>query len=238
MKKNTMMRLAAVMLMCVLLTTSVVGGTFAKYVTSADDTDIARVAKWGVEVAVAVKGAFNTDYAAKENAAYATAIAQTVVASGTDPNRDNILAPGTNGDLLSSATISGTPEVAVNVKKEATLTLTGWDINGTYYCPIVIKVTHKVGAGDATTNTFYGLDYPSAEAFISAVEGVLDDNDNLPANSNLSESYSITWDWAFESTDNKQTDEKDTALGNKAADPTKDDITIKFTFEIKVTQLD
>lgn len=231
MKKNTMMRLAAVMLMCVLLTTSVVGGTFAKYVTSDSDTDIARVAKWGVDVEVVVKGAFAEEYAAKEGADYASTIAKTVVTSTTD--KDNLVAPGTNGDLLKSATISGTPEVAVNVKKEATLELTGWDINGTYYCPIVIKVTHN-----ASTDTFYGLDYPSAEAFISAVEDVLDDNDNLPANSNLSESYSITWDWAFEGTDGKQTDVNDTALGDKAADPTKDDITIKFTFEITVTQLD
>ena len=232
MKKNTMMRLAAVMLMCVLLTTSVVGGTFAKYVISDSDTDIARVAKWGVNVEVVVDGAFATEYNAKSavNDLNGNAIAHTVVSAD---NSKNVLAPGTNGDLLSSATISGTPEVAVNVTKEATLELTGWDINGTYYCPIVIKVTHN-----ASTDTFYGLDYPSAEAFISAVEGVLDDNDNLPANSNLSESYSITWDWAFEGTDGKQTDVNDTALGDKAADPTKDDITIKFTFEIKVTQLD
>ena len=47
MKKNRMMRLASVLLVCVLLTTSVISGTFAKYVTSVESTDEARVANWG-----------------------------------------------------------------------------------------------------------------------------------------------------------------------------------------------
>lgn len=233
MKKNTMMRLAAVMLMCVLLTTSVVGGTFAKYVTSDSDTDIARVAKWGVNVEVVVDGAFAEEYAAKEGADYASTIAKTVVTSTTD--KDNLVAPGTNGDLLKKATISGTPEVAVNVEKVATLELSGWEVDGAYYCPIVIKVTHKIGANDPTTYTFYGLDYTSETKFIEAVEAVLDGNKNVSANSDLAESYSITWAWAFEGTDGKQTNKKDTKLGTAA---TAGDITIKFTYEITVTQLD
>ena len=55
MKKNTMMRLAAVLLVGVLLTTSVIGGTFAKYTTSDDATDTARVAKWGVTINLGAK---------------------------------------------------------------------------------------------------------------------------------------------------------------------------------------
>lgn len=239
MKKNTMMRLAAVMLMCVLLTTSVVGGTFAKYVKSDSDTDIARVAKWGVNVEVVVAGAFATEYNANStvNDHNGNVIANTVVSAD---NSKNVLAPGTNGDLLKKATISGTPEVAVNVKKEATLTLTGWEIwdSNEYYCPITIKVTHKVGDNAATTQTFYGLTYNSAADFTKAVEAALDANYNLPANSNLAESYSITWAWAFEGegTDDKQTDVKDTALGDKAAKTS--DITIDFKYEITVTQVD
>lgn len=240
MKKNTMMRLAAVMLMCVLLTTSVVGGTFAKYVTSAESTDSARVAKWGVNVEVVVDGAFAEEYAAKEGADYASTITKTVVTSTTD--KDNLVAPGTNGDLLKKATISGTPEVAVNVKKEATLTLTGWEIGDSneYYCPITIKVTHKVGDNAATTQTFYGMNYiletDPVEAFTTAVEAALNGNDNLPANSDLEETYSVTWEWAFENTYGKQTDVKDTALGDKAAKTS--DITIDFFYKITVTQLD
>ena len=47
MKKNVMMRVASVLLVAVMLTTCVISGTFAKYVTDGTATDSARVAKWG-----------------------------------------------------------------------------------------------------------------------------------------------------------------------------------------------
>ena len=52
MKKNKMMRLASAMMVLTLMSTSVISGTFAKYVTKGEATDKARVAKWGVEVIV------------------------------------------------------------------------------------------------------------------------------------------------------------------------------------------
>ena len=51
MKKNRMMRLASGLLVAVLMTTSMISGTFAKYVTTASASDNARVAKWGVTLA-------------------------------------------------------------------------------------------------------------------------------------------------------------------------------------------
>ena len=50
MKKNTMMRLAAVLLVVALLTTSVICGTFAKYTSADTATDSARVAKWDIQL--------------------------------------------------------------------------------------------------------------------------------------------------------------------------------------------
>ena len=227
MKKNRMMRVASALLVAVLLTTCAISGTFAKYVTSKESTDTARVAKFGVDLGVTVDGAFATEYDAdvtvtdKDGAA----IAKTVVASSTD--QDNLVAPGTKGDLMASATIAGTPEVAVNVKQEATLVLTGWEVNGTYYCPLVITVD---GA------KFYGMDYTSAAEFIAAVEAALDSDVNYAPNTDLTESHSVTWAWAFEGTDGKQTDELDTALGNYAAKT--GDIKISFTYKVTVTQID
>ena len=227
MKKNKMMRIASVLLVAVLLTTCAISGTFAKYVTSKESTDTARVAKFGVDLGVTVDSAFATEYDAdvtvtdKDGAA----IAKTVVASSTD--QDNLVAPGTKGDLMASATIAGTPEVAVNVKQEATLVLTGWEVNGTYYCPLVITVD-----GDK----FYGMDYTSAADFIAAVEAALDSDVNYAPNTDLTESHSVTWAWAFEGTDGKQTDELDTALGNYAAKT--GDIKISFTYKVTVTQID
>ena len=227
MMKNKMMRIASVLLVAVLLSTCAISGTFAKYVTSKESTDTARVAKFGVDLGVTVDGAFATEYDAdvtvtdKDGAA----IAKTVVASSTD--QDNLVAPGTKGDLMASATIAGTPEVAVTVKQEATLVLTGWEVNGTYYCPLVITV-------DGTK--FYGMDYTSAAEFIADVEAALDSDVNYAPNTDLTESHSVTWAWAFEGTDGKQTDEKDTALGDYAAKT--GDIGISFTYKVTVTQID
>ena len=227
MKKNRMMRVASALLVAVLLTTCAISGTFAKYVTSKESTDTARVAKFGVDLAVTVDGAFATEYNADVTVTdkNGAAIAKTVVASSTD--QDNLVAPGTKGDLMASATIAGTPEVAVNVKQEATLVLTGWEVNGTYYCPLVITVD---GA------KFYGMDYTSAAEFIAAVEAALDSDVNYEPNTDLTESHSVTWEWAFEGTDGKQTDVKDTALGDYAAKT--GDIEISFTYEVTVTQID
>jgi len=227
MKKNTMMRVASALLVAVLLTTCAISGTFAKYVTSKESTDTARVAKFGVDLAVTVDGAFATEYDADTTAndEHGVAIAKTVVAAADD--QDNLVAPGTKGDLMASATIAGAPEVAVNVKQEATLVLTGWEVNGTYYCPLVITV-------DGTA--FYGLDYQSVDKFIEAVEAALDSDVNYAPNTDLTESHSVTWAWAFEGTDGKQTDELDTALGNYAAKT--GDIKISFTYKVTVTQID
>ena len=227
MKKNRMMRVASALLVAVLLTTCAISGTFAKYITEKESTDTARVAKFGVDLAVTVDGAFATEYDADTTAndEHGVAIAKTVVASSTD--QDNLVAPGTKGDLMASATIAGTPEVAVNVKQEATLVLTGWEVNGTYYCPLVITVD---GA------KFYGMDYTSAAEFIAAVEAALDSDVNYEPNTGLTESHSVTWEWAFEGTDGKQTDVKDTALGDYAAKT--DDIEISFTYKVTVTQID
>ena len=51
MKKNAMLKIAAVLLVAVLLTTCAISSTFAKYVSSYESTaETARVAKWGLYV--------------------------------------------------------------------------------------------------------------------------------------------------------------------------------------------
>ena len=47
MKKNRAMRLAALLLVAVLMSTCGISGTFAKYVTEVSSEDSARVAYWG-----------------------------------------------------------------------------------------------------------------------------------------------------------------------------------------------
>ena len=50
MKTNKIMRIASGLLVAVLLSTCVISGTFAKYVSTYDGTDSARVATWAFEI--------------------------------------------------------------------------------------------------------------------------------------------------------------------------------------------
>jgi len=125
MKKNKALRTASALLVMVLLTTSVIGSTFAKYVTSGSASDTARVAKWGV--AITASGSLYSNAYARSNAANGNLPAawtknnntlangiSVATAAGTE---GNIVAPGTKSyDNGLSFGISGKPEVAVTVK--------------------------------------------------------------------------------------------------------------------------
>jgi len=130
MKKNRMLRLASTLMILTLLTTSIIGGTFAKYTTAGSASDTARVAKWGV--VINASGSLYSDaYAVSQKAddgiteignlpvAWETSPAANAITVSTKENNtaDNIVAPGTKsyGNGLSFS-ISGTPEVAVKVK--------------------------------------------------------------------------------------------------------------------------
>lgn len=216
MKKNTMMRLAAVLLVSVLLTTSVIGGTFAKYVTSDSATDTARVAEWGVVVEVTGEEAFAKTY--NDTATGTQVVSET-----------EVVAPGTKGTLCTT-TITGAPEVAVRVTKTAAINFEGWIVDGVFYCPIIITINGW---------EFKGLDYVNNRtAFEAAIENYLTAVKDYAANTDLSTAnagdYTIEWKWLFTSGDDH--DVKDTALGDLAAGGNAPTITFEYT--IKVEQLD
>ncbi len=219
MKKNKMMRLASFLLVAVLLSTCAISGTFAKYVTSADASDAARVAKWGVTVTADAEGTFAKEYAS-DTADYAAA---TVISS------EKVVAPGTSG-VLANVAVTGTPEVAVRVSYTATLDLgDNWvDANGAYYCPLEITVNGT---------TYKGTDsqYTDVNAFETAVNNAINGfTQDFAANKaiNYNADTSITWKWAFEGND----DVKDTALGDAAAAGKAATIDLKMT--VTATQID
>ena len=235
MKKNVMMRIASVLLVAVMLTTCVISGTFAKYVTSDEATDSARVAKWGVVVTVT-------------GDAFAKTYALDTVAPGVDnglavesSTEDKVVAPGTTG-TFGGISVTGTPEVAVNINTEATVVLNGWELAGSvFYCPVIVTIG---------TTDICGLDYTSAADFADAIELAIEAaNGNYEANTNLSGvtglNGSYTWEWAFTDADHdatghthviEQTDGRDTELGNRAANGFLNNISI--TVETIVTQID
>ena len=218
-KNNRTMRAAVLLLALVLITSCFVGGTFAKYVTSGDAGDNARVAKWGVTVTAHGTG----DVFAKEYDAIAGQD-NTVVA---DDGKTNVVAPGTKKENATLVTLSGKPEVAVNVTYSADhFGLTGnWqsDDNGTFYCPLIITVGDRVIKCAALQNAeAVATAVKDAVAACSATYGP---NTDLSAVANGG--LKISWEWPFEETDNPgQTDVKDTYLGNQAIKTGADQVNI------------
>ncbi len=235
MKKNKTMRVASLLLVAVLLTTCVISGTYAKYVTSGEVSDTARVAKFGVEV-TATSELFKTEYATED-----TSYSGTLTVKSSD--EDKVVAPGTKGNI-SAAGLTGTPEVAVRVSYENVEFDLGdnWIANGAYYCPLIIKVNEEL---------FCGLNYDSAVEFeadvVEAIEDVAADfapNTDLSAKKD-SVAVAVSWEWPFETigTGDDATvdyDVLDTELGDTAATAASFDefATVSLSYDVTVTQID
>ena len=243
-KNGKTLRVAGLLLALVLVTSCFVGGTFAKYVTYGGGMDEARVAKFGVKV-TATGDVFAKVYDAKDPTLQdynGDAIAKSVISSD-DYKR---VAPGTKMDDALTVSVTGTPEVAVEVKYEAHVTFTtdhlnpvdNWkDADGNYYCPLVITVNGT---------KYDGLKYNSSDDFKAAVESAINNlTKNYPANTDLGASASkgvtISWEWPFEvtKTDGKvdhTIDVKDTFLGDQAAEGNA--ATVGIVVATTVTQID
>jgi len=216
MKKNRMMRLASLLLVLVLMTSSVVGGTFAKYTTSATVTDTARVAYWGFGRAAATTfDLFDGVYVHETN--------------GTTVNSNvNVVAPGTAKEstfgfaYIDSEEGATAPEVAYTFVVDA-------DITGNYT------------ALDNNENFVWTLDgeeYATVALLLKAIED-LDGNKNqnryeagtLPTGFGVGSEHTIGWKWEFSTSD--AADEIDTAMGNAT-----DLADVSITITITATQID
>ena len=224
MKKNKTMRAAALMLALTLITTCFVGSTFAKYTTKGSASDNARVAKFGVEVAVDAPDAFATEYATDDDD-----FSGKLSVKSSDEAK--LVAPGTSSEDLEDGqfkfSIKGTPEVAVKVSIEvddstkdvflAKGSYLDWT-NAPYteeyvltddYYPIVWKLTVN-DQNPAGTDV---IEEGTLDEVVSAVEEYVRVASYDP-NTKLDAEFTLDWAWAFE----QQMDEADTLLGNIAAD--------------------
>lgn len=231
MKNNRIMKAAGALLVLVLVTSCFVGSTFAKYTTAGTGSDSARVAKFGVSIE-ANGSTFAKEYATDDEHVAGT-ITKSVVST------ENVIAPGTKGEMARMA-ISGTPEVAVQVNYNASVTLSdNWkDAQGNFYCPLQIKIN----TGDGN-EVYYGLDYNNATLFAQAVQDAISKaNAKYAANTDLSTTAvkpAVSWAWAYEGAGGHtvaQTDEKDTYLGDQAA--AGNAASIQLTVQTTVTQID
>ena len=230
MKKNVMMRVASVMLVLVLLTSSVISGTFAKYVTSGTSQDTARVAHWGVEI-TGTADIFSDKYN-KDEALYSLS-AESVVSN----NGENVVAPGTKG-TIADITLKGTPEVAARIEhKVSKIEFKDWlvDTNtdgtpDTFYCPLSFTIGTKV---------INGADFFGNEAgLINEITGAVAARMDVAPNSNLAgstaEDLVVSWSWPYYVSD--LYDQYDTYLGDRAAGGYPSTVTISVT--TTVTQID
>lgn len=223
MKTNTMMRSASVMLMAVLLTTSSISTTFAKYTTQGSAEDSARVARWGVTATVS-GSLFDKTYLSGVN----SGLPGNGKTDGEDEtvlsveSTNNVVAPGTMNQSGLTLKVEGTPEVDVLV------TLCASTTNGDIYLD-------GVGLPDLTTaskpyDTFDAEDYMPIKFTLSrngkvnesdkditlsqlinrlnGLSGRFDAGVNLASTDGFG-TYVISWKWDY-----SQNDKADTLLGS------------------------
>ncbi len=174
MRTNKTLRIASVLLIAVLLTTCVIGGTFAKYTTTLNATEAtARVAKWEITdgtsalETLTIDNLFATTYDGNGDTS--------VVSNGTD----KLVAPGTTGTVTFPKIVNNS-EVAVEYTVTVTIeeTTTGGDIPLTY-----TATGWTVAEGNTTTNYTYTY------------------TGQLAANGGAIDGKVMTWAWAFAETD-------------------------------------
>ena len=191
MRKNRMMRLASVLLVCVLLTTSVISGTFAKYTSEAKVDDKARVAYWGFGRAATIAlDLFDDVYG------------QTVDSA----DGANVIAPGTEKEATFGFAYTKSeegpeaPEVAYTFVVDA-------EITGNYTA---------LDNNDNFVWTLNGSNYATVEKLLEAIEKLDGDKTyeagTLPTGFGIGNTHTIGWAWDYSKND--AGDITDTAMGN------------------------
>ena len=229
MKKNKMMRLASVLLVAVILTTCAISGTFAKYTTAApEESDNARVAKWGVTVTATADDLFSNSYKDTKTTYTANETVDTITVQADTQNVD-IFAPGTEGSVAEAIKVTGKPEVDVTVAYSATVSFTGWTLgDSSFYCPLVFTINGTDIKQDSTIDTADKF----AEAIKNAIESLSANyhtNTDLAAQAN--NTVAISWKWVFEGEN-----AKDTYLGDQAAADNAS--TVSISYSASATQID
>lgn len=163
MKKINTTKIMALLFSACLITSSFVGSTLAKYVTTAEANDTARVAKWGV-VLQADGNLYGDDYI---DAIDLSNNAATLAVMSNDDT--NVVAPGTNNADGLAFAVNGTPEVATKLtaKIEAENIYLS---KGTY--AVMVKAP-EVTADSFKDGTYYTEDsgtYALATAFAAGTE--------------------------------------------------------------------
>ncbi len=227
MKKNWTLKAAGILLALTLITSCFVGGTFAKYVTSSKAAETARVAKFGVHAYVSTDDLFKTQYTTDDSGKKAN-IAYSVDSKGSG----DLVAPGTKSDGALNVTVSGTPEVAVNVAFKLDVTGDVFLKAGTYRDFTTTELTDGKNASFNLAEDYYPIVFTLknsnggtlASGKLSEIKEYLEDtlSQDIAPNTNLTtvftDALQLTWEWKFTDETNEWVDKADTLLGHLAAD--------------------
>lgn len=211
MRKNKFMRAASGLLVAVLLTTCVISGTFAKYVTTTNSTAKARVAVWG----------FGKDAITELNL-FDSAYDNTVNAN----DEDKLIAPGTEKEAPFSiinasakapevnykltVSVDGS-QIADTIKKNPNIV---WKLDDGNYGTWDNLMTSILRLSGDTDVTYDASTTKSAEKTYKA--------NSIPDAFENNKTHKIAWKWIYdEAAKNKETgtqnnDADDTTMGNTA----------------------
>lgn len=209
MRKEKILVAFAILVLVLAAIMLVISNTSAKYVTSANGTDSARVAHWNINTTNNIKDLFASSYMN--------------VAPGSE--EQGIIAPGTSGTY--SFTIDGDVETAYTLSIRAN----GNDeVNGAVsdYNPIKYSFTKPNTGDDKAAKPTVTTENMTFEELKSAINNIDDGVQVHNAGSLGGDTYTIGWTWELDGND-----EKDTLLGNLVS---KGDKTISLSVNIVVTQ--
>ena len=217
-KQKKIIVVAAIALM-IALVSGMGAMTYARYISSANvPTQQATAAKWGFVVTAEASDLFGTDYS--KDGTYATIIdGEGVAVNAHADTVGDIVAPGTTGSM--TIAVNGIAEVRAKVTFDFAdgYTDISYTKGGNTYYPI----KWSLNDGSTTTN------YASLSALVTYLEGLSKD---IPAGTNVSHNFTITWTWDLNDADTAEAKEasiKDTCIGFKAAG--KDASALTTTFD-------
>jgi len=186
MKKIVTMRFAGILLITAVLTTGVIGGTFAKYVSKAQGTATATVANWTVEVNdtnITDGSEFTVDFV--EN--WASDKAGTV--------EEGMLAPGTSGHF--TVAVENTSGVDIDYTTTATIENDGAGENKKI--PMQLSVVKWSGASAPDAGTYTMSSYSSDDANEDEIEKIA--GKNVESSTGV-DKYEVYWKWKSDNDDN------------------------------------
>ena len=192
MKKNKAMRLASTLLVVALLTACAISGTFAKYTTTATNSDSATVAKWSLKL--------NNDEFTSTNAVtfgLFDTVNETNLLDSEKHVVEGDIAPGTGGSFDLEVTNASDVDATYTIKLEET---------NTSGVPLRYSLDGETWTDSISELTMTGLQNQSLAKKTSDATASAD--------------HTVYWRWVFDSAENNaytmhtdQTDVTDTALG-------------------------